>query len=160
MEWEGVFGLLVPFLNRKTTCRLRAVSRASRSAVPKPKPFKRVNTTSVAKVKMILNLGKTIGYLEKEKYGPFKFITVNYRDTCFDFFKMKTFPWFEKSSLAKLFFLAHKFREYDSKLIKLNRSLDWRYTLTPPRARQILEQKSSEDCVSPTFLNSIYNARS
>ena len=163
MEWEGVFGLVSPFLNRKSRCRLRAVSRGSRDSVPKPKPFKAVNTSSVAKVKMILNLGKTLGEVfvwDCERPGLKKVLVTYHKHLHFDYHTMvKRFPWFRHSSLAKLFFLAYKFREYDSKLIKSWECYDWWYTFKPKRAQQILDQPTAEDCISPKFLDVTYHDR-
>jgi len=107
---------------------------------------------------MILNLGKTltkprVGLCEYEEmlgdvYIRYKRVTFTYKYMC------DTFSWFRNNVRAKVFFMAYKYREYDSKMISKKNGFQYNLQLGPARAKQILESTSLEELVS---LKSLYN---
>jgi len=90
---------------------------------------------------MVLNLGKWPmgGVTVRTRPDGLKEVHVRYRDTEFTFeYMVQTFAFME-SVTARMFFMAYKFREYDSKLVEFEESYQWQVQLAPERAIQILE---------------------
>ena len=152
-----IYQIIPNYLNRKTICRLRSVSREARDVIKKPKPFKKVNTTSIAKVKMILNIGNTLGNVlitNKNNVHRLCEIVILYKYSEFTYTNMMNdFKWFRDSILARLFFMIHKYREYDSKFIPNFHGYQYNIQLGPIRANEILNAKSSDEVISPTFIH-------
>ena len=138
MAVTDILEFVTRFLNRKERCRLRAVSRDIRDLVEKPRPMKQLWTHPFANIKMILNLGKTLGHVITITIGNLKHTVVCYKDYEFNYAYMCTLR-FMKTPIARMFFMAYKFREYDSKLIEPWESFQWKYQLKPKRALRILE---------------------
>ena len=125
--------------------------------VPKPKPFKRVDTSSIAKTKMILNLGKTLAKPRvclREILGD---VYIRYKRVTFTYEYMhNTFRWFRNNLRARVFFMAYKYREYDSKMISKVNGFQYNLQLGPVRAKEILESTSLEELVSLKSLYKMY----
>ena len=137
---------------RKMQCRLRAVCRE----VPKPAPFKRVNTSGIAKVKMILNLGNSIGNILYTINLTYQEIIVIYRYQSFSYVSMcKNFPWFNNSVIAKLFFMAYKHKLYDSHLIEPDDSYSRNVQVGVDRANLIEKTPVNELCKATFFLKNL-----
>jgi hypothetical protein len=135
---DQIISFVLGFLNRKERCRVRAASRALRDLVEKPRPMKRLRTHHFAKIKMILNLGKTIGHVKiQEDEDGLKNAIVCYGDQEFSYRYMKTLR-FSKTAVARMFFMAYKFREFDSKMFTPSECFQWQYQLTPERAEKLL----------------------
>ena len=115
-----LFHVLGPYLDRQTWIRTRATCRNARDLLMRrQKIFPRLDTSPFAKIKMVLNLGKWPmgGVTVRTRPDGLKEVHVRYRDTEFTFeYMVQTFAFME-SVTARMFFMAYKFREYDSKLI-------------------------------------------
>jgi hypothetical protein len=151
---------LDPYLNRKTRCRLRAVSTLTRDYITRPRPFKKLDTSDFAKIKMILNLGRKdddtswpLGwYTIRERRDGLREVVVRYGYTDFTLdYMMREFR-FMKCITSRLFFMAYKFREFDYRLINFEDSFQWQIQLGPELAIKILEAPHLE---SASFLLSV-----
>ena len=156
MNYE-ILTTLVPFLSRKTKCRIRSLSKMSRDAVPKPKPFKKLDTTGVAKVKMILNLGKTLGgtVVRLVQGGSYLWeeVIVRYNYEEFTLRKMlNTFTWFKMDVCAKIFFLAYKFLEYDSKMVSKRYGYQYNVQIGDKNAEELLAFNDAYVFISPQYI--------
>ena len=140
---DDVILIIAGFLNRKERCRIRATSRGLRDLVEKPRPMKTLRTHPFAKIKMILNLGNTLGYVKVTGQDGLKQAVVCYGDHEFSLKNVKKLR-FSKTAVARMFFMAYKFREFDSKMFAPSESFQWQYQLTPERAERIIEADAKQ----------------
>ncbi len=143
LNMEDVIPFVTRFLNRKERCRIRATSKELRDLVEKPRPMKQLRTHPFAKIKMLLNLGKSIGYTRVEMIDDLKHVVVCYKDRSFEYHRMKEFH-FMRTPVARMFFMAYKFREFDSKMIPRHESFQYKYQLKPRRAKKLLAATPKE----------------
>ena len=120
MDRPEVLDALSAHLDRKTRIRLRAVSKVHRDTVPRPKSFRgKLDTSPLAKVKMILRLGKLPhGILFQNPFDDLVEATVRYGYTVFTYEHMfNEFAWFRESARIRFTWDALKYNEYDSRFI-------------------------------------------
>ena len=154
-----VVQLVSQYCTHKTQFRLRTLSQLTRDTVLRPKPFKRLDTSSVAKTKMILSLGNTLGKSEVHLRGILGEVYIRYRHQDYTYeYMCNVFHWFKNSTKAKLFFVVYKYREYDSKMISKVNGFLYNVQLGPRRAYEITTATSSEHAVSPRYLYRMYQS--
>ena len=134
MEAPSVIHALSQHLDRKTTYRLRGVSTLFRDLVPRPKSFRnKLDTSSIAKTKMIISIGKTIGnVIITNPLLRLEDVVVRYGYQTFDYEgMMRDCPWFRHSPVSQNGFRFIKYEMYDSEMIGVEDSYTlhfWGYT--------------------------------
>jgi hypothetical protein len=151
---ELLFQIIEPYMCRKLKCKVRSLSRECLRLIQRPKLFRSVDASSVAKTRMILNLkGKTM--YQRKKKSLYE-IVVNYKNQFFDYESMmKRFPWFQKSIPARLFFMAYKHKVYDSRLVAPEKSFTRHVQLGEDRADLIEAASVEEVCKIGFFIRNL-----
>ena len=94
---------------------------------------------------MVLNLGKSLGWTTIHEHDSgLKEVVVRYGYNDYTIEYMHENFAFMKPTISRLFFMAYKFREFDSKLIDIEDSFPYQVQLTPERALAILEKDNIE----------------
>ena len=98
---------------------------------------------------MVLNLGKGPGYyIITERYDGYKEVVIKYEYQEYSYQTLSHFK-FMKPAISRLFYMAYKFREYDSHLIDFEESFLWQVQIKPSRGFKII---SAPRIDSLTFL--------